>query len=183
MSGVPQGSVLEPVLFNIFLGNMDSGTECTLSKFADDTKLGGAVHALEGRDAIQRDLDRLERLNFMSFVRAHKTKRKVLHIGHGNPNHKYRQGREWIESSPEEKGLGVQRDEKLAMTQQCVLAAQQDSRALGCIPSSVGTGRGGDFAPLPHSAETPRESCVQLWSPQHRTELELWERGQRRPQQ
>jgi len=33
------------------------------------------------------------------------------------------------------------------------------------------------------SAETPRDSCTQLWSPQHRTELELWERGQRRPQQ
>jgi len=44
-------------------------------------------------------------------------------------------------------------------------------------------GEGGDYAPLPHSAETPREPCVQLWSPQNRTELELWEQGQRRPQQ
>jgi len=52
MRGGPLGAVLGPLLFNIFVGDTNSGIECTLSKFADDTKLSDAVDMLEGRDAI-----------------------------------------------------------------------------------------------------------------------------------
>ena len=111
------GSILGPVLFNILIKDLDAGVEYIFNKFADDTKLGGAVDCHEGQAALQRDLDRSEHWSMINGMIFNKSKCQILHLGWSNARHKYKLGEEQLESSPAERALGVLVDSRLNMNQ------------------------------------------------------------------
>uniref|UniRef100_A0A803TVT0 Reverse transcriptase domain-containing protein n=1 Tax=Anolis carolinensis TaxID=28377 RepID=A0A803TVT0_ANOCA len=179
-SGVPQRSVLGPVLFNIFINDLDKGLEGTIIKFADDTKLGGIANTPEDKTRIQNDFDRLERRAETNKMKFNRDKCKILHFGRKNEMQRYRMGDPCLDSSMSEKDLGVLMD-KLNMSLQCDAAAKKADGILACINRGIASRSREVMLPLYSALFRPHlEYCVQFWALQLKGDVDKLESIQKR---
>ena len=106
-SGVPQGSVLGPLLFIIYINDLDLGLVSKISKFADDTKMGIDADSDAAVKQLQEDLRKVGEWSKKWQMPFNLDKCKIMHIGHKNKNEKYELLCKEIESVQQEKDLGV----------------------------------------------------------------------------
>ncbi|KAJ7403060.1 rna-directed dna polymerase from mobile element jockey-like [Pitangus sulphuratus] len=103
----PQGSVLGPIPFNILVYDLDEWIKDTFSKSTDGIRLGRSVDLLEGKKALQRDLDRLDQWVEANDMKFNKVKRWALPSSHNSHMQQCSLGKEWLESCPAKKNLVV----------------------------------------------------------------------------
>ena len=136
-SGVPQGSVLGPLLFIIYINDLDNGVKSRLSKFADDAKLGGEVDSREGGDQIQESIDTCIDWAKDWQMEFNLNRCKVLGMGKNNANRDYRMQGVILECVTQEKDLGVVKYMGGKQAAQCQAAKGRANRALGCIQRGI----------------------------------------------
>ncbi|CAM5110189.1 unnamed protein product [Natator depressus] len=180
-SGVPQGSVLGPILFNLFITDLGTKSGSVLIKFADDTKLGGIANLEKDRDTLQEDLDDLVNWSNSNRMKFNSEKCKVMHLGINNKNFSYKLGTHQLEVTEEEKDLGVLVDHRMTMSRQCDMAVKKASAVLGCIRRGISSRDKEVLVPLYKALVRPHlEYCVQFWSPMFKKDEFKLEQVQRR---
>ena len=134
---------------------------------------------LQGREALQRDLDRLESWAITKSRECNKSKCRILHLGWRNPGSTYKLGDKRLESSTAERDLGA--DGKLNMSQQCALAARRASCVPGHIKHSTASRSRQVIVTVDTAlAQSRLKYCVQLWAPRSKKDIRLLARAQSR---
>ena len=180
-SGVPQGSVLGPLMFILYANDLELGIDCRVFKFADDSKIVIRVRNTNDNIKGQKSLDKVVGWSDRWDMEFNESKCKVLHIGSNNPKFNYSMNGVWLEGSEVEKDLGVFVDSKLKFSKQCLDARNKANRMLGFISRNVAHRSKEVIKTLYNAYVRPHlEYCVQAWSPHYQKDLVMLEKVQRR---
>ena len=183
-SGVPQGSILGPVLFAIFINDIDDDVAdkiLFILKFADDTKLGNIVEEEEGRKQLQSALDTLCEWAEKWAMRFNVGKCHVLHLGRTNPGTAYTMNGDLLEETEVEKDIGVLISRNLKPGKQCEKAARTASAVLTQVLRAF-TYRDRTVLPRIYAQyiRPHLEFAVQAWAPWKRVDIDRLENVQKR---
>ena len=183
ISGVPQGSVLGPLLFVIFINDIDNCTKniSIMLKFADDTKLGNVATDQADVERLQKTIDELlvwADTWCMSFNTA---KCKVLHLGRNNEKHVYNMNGIDLQAVETERDIGVLMSSNLKPSLQCTQAANRASAILTQISRAFMYRDRRTFLNLyKQFVRCHLEFAVPAWSPWLVQDIEVLEKVQRR---
>ncbi|CAM4589481.1 unnamed protein product [Caretta caretta] len=130
-SGVPQGSVLGPILFNIFIHDLEKVVNSEVAKFADDTKVLKIVKSRADCEELQKDLSKLGDGATKLQMKFNVDKCKVMHIGKHNPNYTYKMMGSKSAVTTQEREFGVIVDSSLKSSTQRAAAVKKAKRMLG----------------------------------------------------
>ena len=131
-SGIPQGSVLGPILFLIYINDLPDTVRNVVKLFADDTKIYSVDKDEESQQRLQEDMDKLVNWSEDWLLKFDKEKCKHLHLGKGNAKTFTIEGRE-ITKTTEEKDLGVTIDQHLKFQTHIGLQVKKANQKLGII--------------------------------------------------
>ena len=181
VSGVPQGSVLGPLLFVIYVNDLPDVVQSSVQLFADDTKIYRPVRQAADVLALQGDLDALVRWSSQWQLPFNTDKCKSFHIGPGNSKHAYSMDSIVLAQTNVEKDLGVQIDDSLKFREQAAAAVAKGFQILSVIRRSFLTLDRITLPLLFKSLVRPHlEFGNLIWGPHNRADQKLVERVQRR---
>lgn len=181
ISGVPQGSVLGPLLFIIFIDDITEGLLSKVSIFADDLKIMGIVNTEEQIEQFQADLTRISNWAVKWGMSFNIQKCQVLHLDHKNRNASYYLQGEQIKVGDGVNDLGISISSDLKMGNQCRIASNRANSILGFIKKNVSSRSSDIILPLYRGLVRPHlEYAVQFWSPYLKKDIDLLERVQHR---